>query len=118
MYAHTCTLYKYKHLLMLKNKDLMIYCKIRIIRHTKFQPGEGGGGVFQRNVQCLYITVCLCFLVCSAIIVTVDNINFPRSLHDVRNVKADFYNIAQLGAVDGTWIPIKGISGPQEVAFV
>ena len=118
---------KYKNLLMYKNKYMMINCKIRIIRHTQFKPGERGGGVFQRkryypNVQSLYISVCLCFVVCSAINATVDNINFPRSQHDVLNVKADFYNIAQfpncVGAVDGTLIPIKGMSGPQEVAFV
>ena len=55
-------------------------------------------------VHNLYVIVRLCFVVCSAIITTVDNIKFPRSLHDVRDVRFDFYNIAQFpncaGAVD------------------
>ena len=92
-------------------------------RSHKIKTGGGGGGsYFNENVKSLNVTVCLCFVVCSAINATVDNINFPRSQHDVRNVKADFYTIAQfpncVGAVDGTLIPIKGMSGPQEVAFV
>ena len=62
MYAHTCTLYKYKHLLMLKNKYLMIYCKIRIIRHTKFQPGEGGGSISTKCSMSIYNCV---FVLCS-----------------------------------------------------
>ena len=66
----------------------------------------------------LYVIVRLCVEVCSAIITTVDNIIFPRSLQDVRDVKSDFYNIAQfpncVGAVDGTLMWIKGMRWPQE----
>ena len=69
-------------------------------------------------VHNLYVIVRLYVVVCSAIIIIVLNNNFPRSLHDVRDVKSDFYNIAQypncMGAVDGTLMWIKGTSGPQE----
>ena len=69
-------------------------------------------------VHNLYVIVRLYVVVCSAIIIIVLINNFPRSLHDVRDVKSDFYNIAQypncMGAVDGTLMWIKGTSGPQE----
>ena len=69
----------------------------------------------------LYVIVRLCVVVCSAIITTMDNINFLRRLHDVRDVKSGFYNIAQfpycVGAVDSTLMWIKGMNRPQEKSF-
>lgn len=59
---------------------------------------------------------------CSAINTTVDNIKFPVTANELRHVKSEFYDIAKfpncVGAIDGTLIPIKGMSGPQEPAFV
>ncbi|XP_062608636.1 putative nuclease HARBI1 [Saccostrea cucullata] len=63
-----------------------------------------------------------CYTVCSAINTTVDNIKFPVTANELRHVKSEFYDIAKfpncVGAIDGTLIPIKGMSGPQEPAFV
>jgi hypothetical protein len=62
------------------------------------------------------------FVVCSAINATLNNINFPTDVAELRKAKADFFDIADfpncVGAVDGTLIPIQGMSGPQEPAFV
>lgn len=59
---------------------------------------------------------------CSAINTTVNNIKFPVTANELRHVKSEFYDIAKfpncVGAIDGTLIPIKGMSGPQEPAFV
>lgn len=59
---------------------------------------------------------------CSAINTTVDNIKFPVTANELRHVKSEFYDIAKfpncVGAIDGTLIPIKGMSGPQEPAFL
>ena len=56
---------KYKNLLMYKNKYMMINCKIRIIRHTQFKPGERGGGYFNENVTSLTFKVYMYLYVCA-----------------------------------------------------
>ncbi|XP_062594937.1 putative nuclease HARBI1 [Saccostrea cucullata] len=60
--------------------------------------------------------------VCMAINRTMNNISFPRDAPTLRCIKTDFFNIAHfpncVGAVDGTLIPIKGMGGPEEAAYV
>lgn len=60
--------------------------------------------------------------VCYAINATIDNIDFPERVCEMRSIKTDFHQIAYIpnciGAVDGTLIPIKGMTGPEEFAYV
>ena len=57
--------------------------------------------------------------VTNAICDTLHNINFPD---DLNTVKEGFYRIANfpniVGAIDGTLIPIQGMSGEEEPNFV
>ncbi|CAC5362618.1 HARBI1 [Mytilus coruscus] len=59
--------------------------------------------------------------VCSAINSCISNIQFPRDA-DLTAVKEGFYRIATfpnvIGAIDGTLIPIQGLSGDDEPNFV
>lgn len=59
--------------------------------------------------------------VCYAINATIDYIDFPESVCEMRSIKLIFHQIAYLpnciGAVDGTIIPIKGKTGPEEPAY-
>lgn len=60
--------------------------------------------------------------VCVAINSTMENIMFPNDAYTLRSLKADFFKIAHfpncVGAIDGTLIPIKGMSGLAEHAFI
>lgn len=60
--------------------------------------------------------------VCYAINATIDNIDFPERVCEMRSIKTDFHQIAHIpnciGAVDGTLIPIKGVTDPEEFAYV
>lgn len=60
--------------------------------------------------------------VCVAINSTLENITFPNDADTLRSLKADFFKIAHfpncVGAIDGTLIPIKGMSGLAEPAFI
>ena len=51
-----------------------------------------------------------------------DNINFPNDHYVLRRIKEEFYEIARfpnvVGAIDGTLIPIMGMTGDEEPAFV
>uniref|UniRef100_A0A8W8NW63 Uncharacterized protein n=1 Tax=Magallana gigas TaxID=29159 RepID=A0A8W8NW63_MAGGI len=64
----------------------------------------------------------LCDQVCGAINSTMENIMFPNDAYTLRSLKADFFKIAHsptcVGAIDGTLIPIKGMSGLAEPAFI
>lgn len=59
---------------------------------------------------------------CGAINSTMENITFPSDADTLRSLKADFFKIAHfpncVGAIDGTPIPIKGMSGLGEPAFI
>lgn len=61
-------------------------------------------------------------IVCLAINTKVKNISFPDNPRDLREIKNHFHAIARIpncvGAVDGTLIPIKGMSGLEEPAYV
>lgn len=56
--------------------------------------------------------------VCYVINATLDNIDFPERMCEMRSIKTDFHQIAHMpnciGAVDGTLIPKKGMTGPKE----
>ena len=60
--------------------------------------------------------------VCLAINHTQKNIAFPDIASDLREIKSKFHDIGKIpncvGAEDGTLIPIKGMSGTDEPAFV
>lgn len=55
--------------------------------------------------------------VCYAINATIDNIDFPESVCEMRSTKTHFHQIAQMlnciGAVDRTLIPIKRNDWPR-----
>ena len=59
---------------------------------------------------------------CEAICRSLDNINFPRNIQRLRRIKQDFHAIARfpniVGAIDGTLIPIQGMSTPDEPSYV
>ncbi|XP_062594099.1 putative nuclease HARBI1, partial [Saccostrea cucullata] len=60
--------------------------------------------------------------VVEAICQTLKNINFPTSTEERRKVKAHFYKIAGfpgvVGAIDGTQIPIQGMSSEDEPLYI
>ncbi|XP_062572680.1 putative nuclease HARBI1 [Saccostrea cucullata] len=60
--------------------------------------------------------------VVEAICQTLKNINFPTSTEERRKVKAHFYKIAGfpgvVGAIDGTQIPIQGMSSDYEPLYI
>ena len=64
----------------------------------------------------------LLILVCLAINHTQKNIAFPDNASDLREIKSKFHDIGKIpncvGAVDGTLIPNKGLSGTDEPAYV
>lgn len=70
----------------------------------------------------LLIHMYIYILVCGAINSTMENITFPSDADTLRSLKADFLKIAHfpncVGAIDGTLIPIKEMSGLGEPAFI
>ncbi|XP_061191721.1 putative nuclease HARBI1 [Saccostrea echinata] len=56
--------------------------------------------------------------VCSALCESLDNVKFPETNEDLAKVKEDFYQLASfpnvVGAIDGTLIPIQGMTGDEE----
>lgn len=60
--------------------------------------------------------------VIKAICATFDNIKFSTRTDDIRKIKAEFYKIAGfpnvVGAIDGTHIPIQGMSSEDEPLFI
>ena len=59
---------------------------------------------------------------CSAINSNLKNIGFQTDPQSLRKTKEEFYRISRfpnvLGAVDGTLIPIMGMSGDEEPVYV
>ena len=60
--------------------------------------------------------------VCGAICARVKNINFPSTDVELMNIKQGFFEIADfpnvVGAIDGTLVPIQGMTGEDEPNFV
>ncbi|XP_041377269.1 LOW QUALITY PROTEIN: putative nuclease HARBI1 [Gigantopelta aegis] len=60
--------------------------------------------------------------VCDAMCRRLNNIHFPRNNAEVREVKEKFYSLASfpnvIGAIDGTLIPIQGMTGTDENLYV
>ncbi|XP_041377274.1 putative nuclease HARBI1 [Gigantopelta aegis] len=60
--------------------------------------------------------------VCDAMCHRLNNIHFPRNNAEVREVKEKFYSLASfpnvIGAIDGTLIPIQGMTGTDENLYV
>nr|XP_022288067.1 putative nuclease HARBI1 [Crassostrea virginica] len=73
-------------------------------------------GISRSSVSSIIHNVCL------AINHTQKNIAFPDNASDLREIKSKFHDIGKIpncvGAVDGTLIPIKGMSGTDEPAYV
>ena len=51
-----------------------------------------------------------------------DNIRFPSSQQSINVIKQNFYDVARfpnvVGAIDGTLIPIRGVSSDEESIYV
>ena len=60
--------------------------------------------------------------VCHALNNKLDNIRFPTTQNEINSIKDGFYKIAHfpnvVGAIDGTLIPIQGMSGDDEPNFI
>ncbi|ESO87358.1 hypothetical protein LOTGIDRAFT_145999 [Lottia gigantea] len=60
--------------------------------------------------------------VCNSICNNMDNILFPNDTEELRRIKEEFYDMAQVpnvvGAIDGTLIPIQGMSSDDEHVYV
>lgn len=60
--------------------------------------------------------------VCLALCQQLNNITFPSTPEEQKRVKDGFYKIAHfpnvVGAIDGTLIPIQGMSGDDEPHFI
>jgi hypothetical protein len=61
-------------------------------------------------------------IVCSAINARINKIAFPTDAVGLQRLSEDFYKTAHfpnvVGAIDGTLIPIQGMSGNTETAYI
>lgn len=93
-----------------------LYYKIKNKIHVSFIEQHNDIAIYSLLLFILFTIVCL------AINSKVKNISFPDNPCDLREIKNRFHAIARIpncvGAVDGTLIPIKGMSGLEEPAYV
>lgn len=92
-------------------------CTLRYIAKADFFSEVGDiHGVSNSSVS-----VCIP-KVCHAFCEHLQNINFPSSIMSLWKIKQQFHCIARfpnvVGAIDGTLIPIKGLSGDEEPIYV
>ncbi|XP_062581522.1 putative nuclease HARBI1 [Saccostrea cucullata] len=97
--------------------QLQVLCTLRYIAKADFFSEVGDvHGVSKSSVS-----VCLP-RVCQALCEHLQNIKFPSSVHSLRKIKDEFHNIARfpnvVEAIDGTLIPIKGMSTEDEHIYV
>ncbi|XP_061190830.1 putative nuclease HARBI1 [Saccostrea echinata] len=97
--------------------QLQVLCTLRYIAKADFFSEVGDiHGVSKSSVS-----VCIP-RVCQALCEHLQNIKFPSSVISLRKMKEQFYCIARfpnvVGAIDGTLIPIKGMSSDDEHIYV
>ncbi|XP_061163868.1 putative nuclease HARBI1 [Saccostrea echinata] len=97
--------------------QLQVLCTLRYIAKADFFSEVGD----IHGVSKSFVSVCIP-RVCQALCEHLQNIKFPSSVISLRKMKEQFYCIARfpnvVGAIDGTLIPIKGMSSDDEHIYV
>ncbi|XP_062597033.1 putative nuclease HARBI1 [Saccostrea cucullata] len=97
--------------------QLQVLCTLRYLAKGDFFSEVGDIHGISKSSLSVFLP-----RVCRALNLFLDNIIFPSNAQILIRMKEEFYGIARfpnvVGAIDGTLIPIRGMSGEDEPIFV